>query len=251
MLSKKAKYGLKAALFLAREAGRGPILVAELSDRERIPRKFLEAILLALKHRGIVQSRKGRGGGYFLGRGPAAITLGEIVRVFDGPLAAVPCVSHTAYIRCVECVDERGVCGALAMKEVRDATARILDGTTLAAANTRARSAPRPRALSGRNNPRHVRARRWRAPEDDDVPHPPRECRGWTPDRRADHPHRSRRAERHERHCRHREGCERRRDSRGAGPNRERGHRHCGGRDYKCGGRSRVAALVPEPIASK
>ena len=135
MLSRKSKYGLKALLVLAREAGRGPVLVRELADRDRIPKKFLEAILLELKRHGVVHSRKGRGGGYFLRRKPAEITFGEVIRVLDGPLAAVPCVSKLAYMKCVECVDEE-MCGVrLAMKEVRDATADILDNTTLADVN--------------------------------------------------------------------------------------------------------------------
>ena len=122
---------------LAREAGRGPVLVADLAEREAIPRKFLETILLELKHQGFVQSRKGRGGGYFLRRKPADVTFGEVIRVLEGPLAAVPCVSQTAYMRCAECVDEQ-TCGVrLAMKVVRDATARILDHTTLAGVNAR------------------------------------------------------------------------------------------------------------------
>lgn len=138
MLSRKAKYGMKALLLLAREGERGPILIEELATRERIPKKFLEAILLELKHRGIVQSQKGKGGGYFLGRKSHDITLGEVVRVLDGPLAAVPCVSQTAYLPCADCVDEETCAVRLAMKAVRDATARILDGTTLQAANARA-----------------------------------------------------------------------------------------------------------------
>jgi Rrf2 family protein len=137
VLSRKSKYGLKALLILAREAGTGPVLIADLARPEAIPRKFLEAILLELKRHGVVQSRKGKGGGYFLRRDPADITFGEVIRVLEGPLAAVPCVSHTAYMKCVECVDEP-TCGVrLAMKEVRDATARILDHTTLADVNTR------------------------------------------------------------------------------------------------------------------
>src|SRR6202790_198035 len=103
MLSNKSKYGLKALLLLAQEAGGGPVLVSELADRDRIPKKFLEAILLELKRRGVVHSRKGRGGGYFLRRKPAEITFGEVIRVLDGPLAAVPCVSKLAYMKCVEC----------------------------------------------------------------------------------------------------------------------------------------------------
>jgi Rrf2 family protein len=136
VLSKKSKYGLKALLVLGREAGRGPVLVSDIADREAIPRKFLEAILLELKHRGIVESKKGKGGGYFLRRPPAEIAFGEVIRVLEGPLAAVPCVSQTAYMKCAECVDE-DTCGVrLAMKQVRDATARILDHKTLADVNT-------------------------------------------------------------------------------------------------------------------
>ena len=137
MLSRKSKYGLKALLVLAQEAGRGPVLISELARREAIPRKFLEAILLELKRHGLVQSRKGKGGGYFLRRGPAEITFGEVIRVLEGPLAMVPCVSRTAYATCVDCVDERACGVRLAMKEVRDATARILDHTTLVDMNSR------------------------------------------------------------------------------------------------------------------
>jgi Rrf2 family protein len=143
VLSKKAKYGLKALLALAQEAGRGPVLVSTLASRDALPQKFLEAILLDLKRHGLVQSKKGKGGGYFLRRKPADISFGEVIRVLDGPLAAVPCVSQTAYMKCAECVDE-ATCGVrLAMKEVRDATARILDGTTLADVNKRVANARR------------------------------------------------------------------------------------------------------------
>ena len=135
MLSKKSKYGLKALLVLGQEAGRGPVLVSDISQREAIPQKFLEAILLELKRHGIVESKKGKGGGYFLRRRAADITFGEVIRVLDGPLAAVSCVSQTAYMTCAECIDEE-TCGVrLAMKEVRDATARILDHRTLADVN--------------------------------------------------------------------------------------------------------------------
>jgi Rrf2 family protein len=137
VLSRKSKYGLKALLVLAREAGHGPVLIAELARREAIPKKFLEAILLELKRHGVVYSQKGKGGGYFLRREPADITVGEVIRVLEGPLAMVPCVSETAYTKCVECLDER-TCGVrLAMKEVRDAVAQILDHATLADVNVR------------------------------------------------------------------------------------------------------------------
>src|SRR5689334_13699000 len=132
MLSMKAKYGLRAVTILAKEHGRGPVLIADLAAKERIPRKFLELILLELKKKGLLHSKKGKGGGYFLSRPPEDISVGDLVRALDGPLALLPCVSQTAYRRCDECVDER-TCGIRSvMKEVRDATASILDGATLA-----------------------------------------------------------------------------------------------------------------------
>jgi Rrf2 family protein len=137
LLSRKCKYGLKALLLLAEEAGRGPVLVSELAARDAIPKKFLEAILLELNRHGLVQSKKGKGGGYFLRRAPSEITFSDVIRALEGPLAAVPCVSQTAYARCAECVDEV-TCGVrMAMQEVRDATAQILDSTTLADVNRR------------------------------------------------------------------------------------------------------------------
>jgi len=137
MISRQAKYALRALIALARIKPGSAAQTSDIAAQEKIPKKFLEAILLELKRRGLVESRKGKGGGYFLRREPADITFGEVIRVLDGPLAAVPCVSQTAYMRCAECVDEL-TCGVrLAMKEVRDATARILDSTTLADVNAR------------------------------------------------------------------------------------------------------------------
>ena len=137
MLSKKAKYAIKALLALADQNPTEPMRIEDVARREQIPRKFLEVILLALKNQGILQSRKGKGGGYRLARDPKTILLGQIVRMFDGPLAPVPCASQTAYVRCVDCPDE-AACGVhLAMRDVRDATARILDQTTLASLRRR------------------------------------------------------------------------------------------------------------------
>jgi Rrf2 family protein len=132
MLSKKTKHALKAVLALAREYGKGPVLVSELSKKERIPKRFLEVILLVLKKSGILRSRRGKGGGYALCLPPDQITVGRIVRLLDGPLAPVPCVSVTAYRRCDDCEDERTCAIRLVMKEVRDTTAMILDNMTLA-----------------------------------------------------------------------------------------------------------------------
>jgi Rrf2 family protein len=132
MLSKKAKYAIKALLALANQDREAPMRIADLARAEQIPPKFLELILLGLKNQGLLQSRKGKGGGYLLARDPSEIYLGQIVRMFDGPLAPVPCASQTAYLRCADCRNE-AVCGVhLAMKEVRDATAKILDGTSIA-----------------------------------------------------------------------------------------------------------------------
>jgi Rrf2 family protein len=131
-LSQKARYALRALYALAADGASGPILIADLADREKIPRKFLETILLELKNAGILRSKKGKGGGYSLARTPETITIGQIVRVIDGPLAPIPCVSERAYARCEECADE-ATCGTReVMKKVRDAIASILDGTTLA-----------------------------------------------------------------------------------------------------------------------
>jgi Rrf2 family protein len=132
MISKKTKYGLKALLYLARQYDQGPILIADLAREENMPKKFLEAILLALKNNGILQSKKGKGGGYYLGRHPKTITFGQAIRIMEGPLAPVPCVSESSYAHCTECENEV-TCGIrLVMKDVRDSMAAILDGTSLA-----------------------------------------------------------------------------------------------------------------------
>lgn len=131
-LSKKSKYGLKAAVLLARKHEQGPVLIADIARDEGIPKKFLELILLELKNKGLLLSRKGRGGGYSLSRPPARVSVGEVVRALGGPLAPVACVSQTAYAPCEDCRDET-TCGVrIVMKEVRDAIAGILDSTSLA-----------------------------------------------------------------------------------------------------------------------
>ncbi|HEY0256306.1 MAG TPA: Rrf2 family transcriptional regulator [Candidatus Methylacidiphilales bacterium] len=131
MLSRKTKYGLRALIYLAQEQGKGPIQIRDISDELHIPRKFLEAILLELRNSGILQSRQGKQGGYFLERAPDTISVGHVVRMFDGPLADVPCVSQTAYSPCEDCTEERLCSIRWVMKEVRDASAKILDNATL------------------------------------------------------------------------------------------------------------------------
>jgi Rrf2 family protein len=153
MLSKKAKYAIKALLALAEHGDAEPMRIVDLARQEQLPRKFLELILLDLRNAGVVQSQKGKGGGYRLSRPPRQVFLGQIVRLFDGPLAPVPCASQTAYVRCADCADEARCGVRLAMKRVRDATARILDNTSLAsvqAATTRPAAKRRRRARARR-----------------------------------------------------------------------------------------------------
>src|SRR5262245_48245556 len=131
MLSMKAKYGLRALTMLAKEYGEGPVVIVDIATKENIPHKFLEVILLELKRKGVLHSKKGKGGGYSLIRPPASISVGEVIRALDGPLALLPCVSQMAYRRCDECPDELS-CGIRnVMKEVRDATSSILERTSL------------------------------------------------------------------------------------------------------------------------
>lgn len=132
MLSKKTKYALKALLALAEHGGDGHLRIEDIAREQRIPRKFLELILLQLRNQGLLESRKGKGGGYRLARDPRRIYLGQIVRMFDGPLAPVPCASQTAYRPCLDCRDEASCGVRLAMMDVRNATARILDHTSIA-----------------------------------------------------------------------------------------------------------------------
>jgi Rrf2 family protein len=158
VLTRKSKYGLKALLLLAREYRRGPILASEIAAREQIPGKFLQTILLELTRRGVVRSRRGHGGGYHLARDPATIDFGEVIRILDGPLALTPCVSQTAYQRCDECADEQ-LCGIrLVMKTVRDSTARILEGASLAGVNRAVDRASRRRPAGRRAVARRAKA---------------------------------------------------------------------------------------------
>lgn len=150
MLTKKSKYALKALIRLGEERGRGPILISELATCDDIPKKFLEIILLELKHHGIVASKKGKGGGYQLSKPPEQITIARVVRLIDGPLALTPCVSQIAYAKCDECKDEKTCAIRMVMQEVRDATANILDQTTLADMIRRERRASRAATESSR-----------------------------------------------------------------------------------------------------
>ncbi len=142
-LTKRGEYGIKALIDLAaQDDPQAATQIKDIAQRQKIPIKFLEQILLTLKNSGVLRSRAGVGGGYYLAKPPAEITLGHVVRVLDGPLAPISCVSQTAYERCV-CADE-ATCGLrLTMLDVRNAIADILDQTTLADVSTRVERAQR------------------------------------------------------------------------------------------------------------
>lgn len=131
-ISKRTQYGLKAILVLGRRYRDGPVLIATISKEESIPLKFLEIILLDLKAHGLLESKKGKGGGYSLSRPPSTVTIGSVIRIMEGPLAPLPCASETAFKPCPECTDVE-TCGTrIIMRQVRDAMASVLDHTTLA-----------------------------------------------------------------------------------------------------------------------
>ncbi|HVI28074.1 Rrf2 family transcriptional regulator [Hansschlegelia sp.] len=132
MLTKKAKYGLKAMVDLARlDAGRSSF-VADVAERNGIPKKFLDAILGELRNAGMLTSKKGKAGGYMLARPPEQITVGAIVRALDGPLAPIACASRSAYVPCDDCRDIRTCQVRLLMVEVRNSISDVLDRQTLA-----------------------------------------------------------------------------------------------------------------------
>ncbi|KAA0887928.1 RrF2 family transcriptional regulator [Oryzomonas rubra] len=132
MISKKTKYALKALYHLAGQPTSQPVLISDLAKAGNIPKKFLEFILLSLRKGGILQSRIGKGGGYYLASPPAKITLGSVVRILEGDLAPVQCLSETNYAKCDECDDE-ATCGIrLVMVDVNKALAQVLDSLTLA-----------------------------------------------------------------------------------------------------------------------
>ncbi len=131
MLSKKTKYALKALGYLASKYGGGPVLISEISQKKKIPIKFLETILLELKQANILDSKKGKGGGYFLALPPKKITLASAIRLVGGPIALLPCVSLNFYEKCEDC--DEASCGLRkAMEQTRDATLKILEKRTVA-----------------------------------------------------------------------------------------------------------------------
>ncbi|WP_299777151.1 Rrf2 family transcriptional regulator [uncultured Formosa sp.] len=132
MLSKKTKYGLKALLFLARQENNNPVQISVISKSENISQKFLESILLTLRKIGVLGSKKGKNGGYYLLKDPQDIKMSLVMRTLEGPIAMVPCVSLNFYEKCDDCPDE-SLCGVhTLMAEVRDKTLDIFNHKSLA-----------------------------------------------------------------------------------------------------------------------
>lgn len=131
MLSKKAQYALYALVHLARKYEQGPVLIKTIAEEEKIPRKFLEAILVDLKNLGLVSSKKGKGGGYYLINHPDEINIAFIARNFNGALGLIPCASIISYEPCIHCRDEN-VCGIKKVfRDLRDMTANYLEHVSL------------------------------------------------------------------------------------------------------------------------
>ena len=131
MLSKKTKYAIHALTYLAKKDPSQPTLIVEISKESNIPRKFLETILLDLKKTGILGSKMGKGGGYFTRQKPSDIKLSTIIRLFNGPIALLPCASKNYYEPCDECVDETACGLRFVMEEVRDETLNVLENKSI------------------------------------------------------------------------------------------------------------------------
>lgn len=131
MLSKKVKYALKAIVYIAKQNNDNWLLISDIADKEQIPKKFLEQILLEMRKSTLLHSRRGKDGGYKLAKKASEITMGQIIRIIDGPLAQIPCVSKLYYQKCEECIDEQTCTTRRVMQKVRDASADILDNTTI------------------------------------------------------------------------------------------------------------------------
>jgi Rrf2 family protein len=132
MLTHRAKYALKALLHLARQRGKGPVSAALIAECEHIPLKFLELILVQLRAAGVIRSKVGKGGGHELLQAPADISVLAIVRTIDGPVAPLPCLSLTAYVRCDDCADEQTCGPRRLMMGVHQASLEVMSRTTLA-----------------------------------------------------------------------------------------------------------------------
>ena len=126
----KSQYAFKALTYLSEKFNQGPVLISEIASKKKIPIKFLESILLELKKAGILDSKKGKGGGYFLKQRPEKVKVSTVIRLINGPIAMLPCVSLYFYERCKNCNEKH--CGLHDMMiQVRDATLNVVENRTL------------------------------------------------------------------------------------------------------------------------
>jgi Rrf2 family protein len=132
MLSKKTKYGLKALAYMARQEKSNPVQIATIAKSENISHKFLESILLTLRKSGFLGAKKGKGGGYYLIREASEIKMTDVIRILEGPIAMIPCVSLNFYEKCDDCPDEDACSVHKLMIQVRDNTLKVLRNNTLA-----------------------------------------------------------------------------------------------------------------------
>jgi len=132
MISKKTKYGIKALTYLAKQENNMPVQIATIAKSENISQKFLESILLTLRKSGFLGSKKGKGGGYYLLKEPKVIKMASVMRILEGPIAMLPCVSLNFYEKCNDCPDEKTCTIHNLMIEVRDSALSIFDNKTLA-----------------------------------------------------------------------------------------------------------------------
>ena len=131
MLSRKTKYGLKALTYIAKQQDRETVLIQEIADAENISKKFLESILLSMRKAGFLGSKKGKGGGYYLIKEPSEVKMAAVIRVLEGPIALLPCVSLNFYEHCDDCPTEKECCIHNLMVEVRDQTLKVLENKKL------------------------------------------------------------------------------------------------------------------------
>lgn len=132
MLTKKTKYGLKALAYIAKKKCDEPVSISEIAESENISKKYLESILLGLRKSGILSSKKGKSGGYYLLKSPEDIPMSEVIRVLEGPIAMLPCVSLNFYEKCDDCPDEKKCAAHELMIQVRDSTLKVLENRSLA-----------------------------------------------------------------------------------------------------------------------
>ncbi len=132
MLSRKTKYGLKALTYIAKQPVKETVLIQEIADAENISKKFLESILLSMRKAGFLGSKKGKGGGYYLIKTPKDVKMASVIRVLEGPIALLPCVSLNFYEHCSDCPTEEECAIHKLMIEVRDQTLKVLENKTLA-----------------------------------------------------------------------------------------------------------------------